>query len=159
MDQPQPTAATTEGPYYKTGSPARTELHEPGVPGQPLILTGYVLDLHRRPVPRAWLDFWQADGTGQYDNAGYVLRGHQFTDQAGRFTLHTVVPGTYPGRTPHIHVKVRPGTGGPTLTTQLFIPGLPSNRTDPIFRTHLLVTMSDAPEDKAAVFTFVLDLS
>src|SRR5215510_5257642 len=75
--------ALTEGPYYKAGSPERASLLEAGIPGTPIIVTGYVLTPDCKPIPQAWLDFWQADGKGAYDNSGYKLRGHQFTDDAG----------------------------------------------------------------------------
>jgi len=66
---------------------------------------------------------------GCMTNTGYRLRGHQFTDEAGRYALETVVPGLYPGRTRHLHVKVQ-APNQPVLTTQLYFPGQPSNATD-----------------------------
>jgi len=101
------------------------------------------------------LDFWQADGKGQYDNASYTLRGHQFTDDAGRYHLETVIPGLYPGRTEHIHVKVK-ADSGPVLTTQLFFPGVPGNQTDSIFDPSLLVSIQNTTDGKLATFNFVL---
>ncbi len=41
------------------------------------------------------------------DDTGSRLRGHQITDGRGGYTLRTVVPRAYPGRTRHVHVKVR----------------------------------------------------
>ena len=145
----------TEGPYFKPNSPERTSLIEPSITGDKLVLTGYVLDTDCRPIAHALLDFWQADGKGQYDNTGYTLRGHQFTDNTGRYHLETIVPGLYPGRTEHIHVKVQ-SSNGPMLTTQLFFPGVASNQTDSIFDPKLLVTMQDVPGGKAAMFNFVV---
>ncbi len=133
------TPALTEGPFYKSNTPERTSLLEPGVKGTEIILTGYVLSIDCKPVAHAWLDFWQADGAGAYDNAGYRLRGHQFTDSAGRYTLETVLPGEYPGRTQHIHVKVQ-APNQPILTTQLFFPGVPGNDRDSIFDPALIVS-------------------
>ncbi len=104
-----PTPETTEGPYYKEGSPEQADLAQESVPGEHLELTGSVFETDGRPLVGAWLDFWQANGTGKYDNAGYTLRGHQFSSKSGRYSLSTVVPAAYPGRTPHIHVKVRFG--------------------------------------------------
>jgi len=146
----------TEGPYYKPNSPERTSLIEPGIAGTKLVLTGYVLSVDCKPIAHALLDFWQADGKGQYDNAGYTLRGHQFTDDAGRYQLETIVPGLYPGRTEHIHVKVQ-SPKGPILTTQLFFPGVASNQTDQIFDPKLLMTIQDAAEGKLGTFDFVLN--
>ena len=36
------------------------------------------------------------------------LRGYQTSDASGLVMFQTIVPGWYPGRTPHIHFKVRP---------------------------------------------------
>ncbi len=46
----------------------------------------------------------------------------QFADASGRFSLETIVPGAYGGRTRHIHVKVQ-APDSPVLTTQLYFPG------------------------------------
>ena len=152
-----PTPSTTEGPYYTADTPERTSLIEPGVTGTKLVLTGYVLATDCTPVAGAWLDFWQADGNGQYDNTGYKLRGHQFTGEDGRYYLETVLPGLYPGRPPHIHVKVQ-APNQPVLTTQLYFPGEASNQSDSFFFPQLLVTMQDTEEGVIATFNFVLDI-
>lgn len=152
-----PTPAQTEGPYYKAGSPERTILWEPGMAGTRLLITGFVVDTDCRPIAGAWLDFWQADADGRYDNDGFRLRGHQYTDERGRFTLVTVVPGLYPGRTRHIHVKVR-APGGPVVTTQLYLPDEPGNRRDGIFNPALVLRDMRQIGDGSlhATFTFVL---
>src|SRR5438067_13612368 len=95
----QLTPAQTEGPYFKPGSPARTSLVETGMTGTRLVLSGRVLTPACAPVAAATLDFWQADASGNYDNSGYRLRGHQLSDAAGRYNLETILPGEYPGRT------------------------------------------------------------
>ena len=68
---------------------------------------GVVYDRNCRPVAHAWLDFWQADAAGAYDNAATPCAATSTPTRTGRYTLETVVPGEYPGRTVHIHVKVR----------------------------------------------------
>jgi protocatechuate 3,4-dioxygenase beta subunit len=150
-----PTEAQTEGPYYTPNTPRRSNLVIDGVRGTPLLVTGDVVDTRCRPVRGALLDFWQADADGQYDNRGYRLRGHQFADARGRYALRTIVPGLYPGRTRHIHVKVqRPH--GKILTTQLYFPGEPRNRTDGIFDSSLLMNIARAGNGRRARFRFVL---
>ncbi|PBC66190.1 protocatechuate 3,4-dioxygenase beta subunit [Streptomyces sp. TLI_235] len=156
-DGDEPTAEQIEGPYFKPGSPLRTVLTAPGTPGTPLTVSGYVFGRACRPVAGVLLDFWQADAAGAYDNAGYGLRGHQFSDDQGRFTLTTVVPGLYPGRTRHLHVKLQ-APGRPVLTTQLYFPGEPRNSTDTIFDPALVMTVRQSGPGREASFDFVLDV-
>jgi protocatechuate 3,4-dioxygenase beta subunit len=108
-------------------------------------------------VRGALVDFWQADAAGGYDNIGYKLRGHQYTDDSGRYSLETVVPGLYPGRTRHFHVRVQ-AANRPILTTQLYFPGEPQNRRDGIFNEKLLLTMRQNGRENLATFDFVLDV-
>lgn len=153
----QPLVELTEGPYYKAGAPERPSLLTAGTAGTPLVLTGYVVTRSCRPLANAKLDFWQADGNGSYDNAGYNLRGWQLTTADGAFRLETVIPGLYPGRTEHIHVKVTP-SGGTTYTSQLFFPGVSQNERDGIFSPAMLVTLDTARTPAAATFTFVVNV-
>ena len=150
------TPAQTEGPYFKPRSPARASLLDPETSGTRIVIDGAVRTTGCAPIPRALLDFWQADDRGRYDDAGYRLRGHQFTDDSGRYRLETVVPGVYPGRTRHIHVKVQ-APEQPVLTTQLYFPGEPMNRRDGLFDPALVVTMR-SDEGARASFEFVLAL-
>jgi len=152
----RPTPSQTEGPYFKAGAPQRISLLEPGMTGTKLIVTGYVLTRDCRPVVRARLDFWQADERGEYDNTGFRLRGHQFTDSAGRYYLETIVPGLYPGRTRHIHVKIQ-APNQVALTTQLYFPGESRNQNDGIYNQTLLVAVREGAGGKIATFTFILD--
>ena len=154
-DGDEATPAQTEGPYFKRSSPERVELLEAGMAGQLIELVGFVLTRDCKPVAGALLDFWQADDKGRYDNAGFRLRGHQFTDTEGRYRLRSVVPGNYPGRTRHIHVKVQP-RGGRVLTTQLYFPGEAQNRSDGLFRKELLVRTAKNEGWLAGRFDFVV---
>ena len=58
------------------------------------------------PVAKGLVELWHADETGNDDNSGYKLRGHQFTGAEGRWWSDTIVPGLYSGRTRHFHIKV-----------------------------------------------------
>jgi protocatechuate 3,4-dioxygenase beta subunit len=151
------TPAQTEGPYFKRSSPERASLLESGLAGTRLVLTGKVLTTECRPVARALLDFWQADDRGAYDNTGFRLRGHQFADESGQFRLETIVPGLYPGRTRHIHVKVQ-APNRPVLTTQLYFPGEPRNANDSIFNQDLVISLQDTGGARQATFDFVLNV-
>jgi len=145
----------TEGPYYKTGSPEQVNLYRDGMAGTKLVVSGYVYDTNCQPVANAWLDFWQADGNGVYDNNGYTLRGHQYTDANGHFELTTVVPGIYPGRTEHIHVKVQ-APNGQVITSQLFFPGVSQNDSDGIYDASLLLSIQETGDGLQGQFNFVV---
>jgi protocatechuate 3,4-dioxygenase beta subunit len=155
-DGHEATLPQTGGPYFKPSSPERVELVEVGMAGQPIELAGLVLSRDCKPLAGALLDFWQADDTGRYDNSGFRLRGHQFTDAEGRYRLRSIVPGIYVGRTRHIHVKVQP-RGGRVLTTQLYFPGEAQNRSDGLFRKELLVRTAKNQGWLAGRFDFVID--
>jgi protocatechuate 3,4-dioxygenase beta subunit len=155
-DDDDPTPPAEEGPYFKASSPKRTSLLEEGLKGEKLVIEGRVLDRRGNPVDAALLDFWQCDAAGDYDNQGFKLRGHQFTGIDGKFRLETVRPGLYPGRTRHIHVKVK-SPQSKVLTTQLFFPNEAGNRRDGIFRKELLIKVG-ADTSKPAGFDFVLNI-
>jgi protocatechuate 3,4-dioxygenase beta subunit len=152
----EPTPPNAEGPFYKAGSPERTDLTLPELTGERLELTGRVLTSDCEPIAGAAVDFWQTDAGGNYDNAGFNLRGVQFTDADGRYELFTILPGRYPGRPPHIHVKVRP-PGGDELTTQIYFIGIDSGGQDSLFDERLAVeSVQDENGAWLAVFDFVL---
>lgn len=102
-------------------------------------MRGFVLTSDCQPLAGAHVDVWQTDAAGQYDNAGFRMRGVQRTAADGSYRIETVVPGEYPSRTPHIHVKVQ-ATGGPELTTQLYVPGNTRNASDNIFDPALVLS-------------------
>jgi protocatechuate 3,4-dioxygenase beta subunit len=154
-DNAQVTKAQTEGPFYEPDSPEKSSFLGDVDKGTKIVLAGTVLTTTCQPVARALLDVWHADPDGEYDNDGFRLRGHFFTDDQGAYRLETVVPGNYTGRTKHFHVKVRP-PGGRLLTTQLYFPGEPGNDDDSIFQPELLMDVRDAPSGKDATFTFVV---
>lgn len=157
-DDAEPTPRQTAGPFFTPNSPRRMSLLEAGITGTKIVVSGLVLSTDCKPVARALVDVWHADDKGEYDNAGYRLRGHQFSDDQGRYRLETIVPGLYPGRTRHFHVKVQ-APNRPVLTTQLYFPGEPWNQRDFIFSPDLVLKVQDAVDGKVAMFDFVLDLT
>lgn len=145
-----PTPRASEGPFYPVRMPrdddadlVRVEgaVREAG--GDILHLAGRVLDDNARPVAGARIEIWQCDANGVYWHPGDRRRasrdtgfqgfGHATADAAGRFAFRTIVPVPYPGRTPHIHVKVLHG-GRDRLTTQLYRADHPQNPSDFLFR-------------------------
>jgi len=159
-DEDEPTPAETEGPFFKPRSPERSSLLEPGLKGTRLDLSGRVYGRNCTALAAALLDFWHADDRGVYDNAGFRLRGHQYTDAQGRYRLSTILPGVYTGRTRHIHVRVQPASAagpGRVLTTQLYFPGEQRNGSDGLFRGELLMSLDANASPQQGRFHFLLD--
>jgi protocatechuate 3,4-dioxygenase beta subunit len=114
------------------------------------------------PVVGAVLDVWNCDGRGVYDNEGFKLRGHQYTDAEGRFIVETVKPSDYSmlggalRRGPHIHFKIQ-GPNTRLLTTQLYFPDEPTNAHDLAFDRKLTMPIRpDGARGLAGEFDFVL---
>ena len=153
-DDDEVTPAQTEGPYFSANSPLRNDFTEDGR-GEQLLIGGTVVDTACKPISGAMLELWHADAEGNYDNQGYRYRGHSFSDDQGRWWFDTIVPGLYPGRTRHYHIKLqRPG--GAPLTTQLYFPEEPQNGQDRIFDRSLLLRLSGGEGERYGLFDFVL---
>ena len=106
-----PTKADMLGPFYKPDAPERA------VTGRGLVVQGAVRSANGcTALPGARLEWWSANGRGEYQDE---LRATQRTERDGTFRYETVAPGRYPGRPPHLHVKVS-APGHRTLVTQLY---------------------------------------
>lgn len=154
------TLAQTEGPYYRSPNPETTFMRR-GADGPLLRLAGRVVDTNCNPIPWTWVAVWHADPAGAYDNVAPfdVYRATYFTDANGAFAFDTIVPGLYPGRTKHIHVKVDAANTN-LLTTQLYFPGVPQNASDGIYNAALEVTMSTLPDGtQQGYYQFVLPVA
>lgn len=154
------TSAAAEGPFYTRKTPHRDNLIVPGMQGNPVIIVGQVLTPDCQPIQGVVLDFWQADHQGEYDNDGYKLRGHQFSNDKGLYQLTTIIPARYSvwgfERPRHIHVKVQ-GKNTILLTTQLFFNDDLSNSRDSLFREDLLIFPKPNRDGiRTAVFNFVI---
>ena len=111
--------------------------------GTPLYLTGRVLTARGVPIAGALVEIWQCDANAVYHHpAGGAVGqrdphfqgyGTATTDAAGAFHFRTIEPVPYPGRTPHIHVRVS-ASGVPPLPTQLYLDGHPENARDFLYR-------------------------
>lgn len=149
------TPAQMEGPFFKPNSPLRRNLVPKGSTRRQITLWGVVRDTACKPVPGALVELWHADPKGAYDTIGFAFRGHQFTDEKGRYRFTTVYPGLYPGRTRHFHVKVQ-ARGGPVLTSQLYFPGERLNPGDGLYDPRLLMTVTGAANARSGRFDFVI---
>ena len=106
-----PTKPDMLGPFYKPDAPERA------VTGQGLVVSGTVRSSKGcGPLAGARLEWWSADGRGEYQDE---LRATQRSGPDGTFRYQTVAPGRYPGRPPHLHLKIS-APGHRTLVTQLY---------------------------------------
>ena len=111
--------------------------------GEHLDLHGIVRDGAGRAVDGAEIEIWQCDSFGSYRqprgagariDAGFQGFGATRSDARGGYRFRTIRPVPYPGRTPHIHVKMRHAAIG-EVTSQLFVVGEPGNATDFLYRS------------------------
>ena len=144
-----------EGPFYPDRIPVDTDndLVKNGdtsveAGGKILILNGMLVNLDFQPIMGVSIEIWQTDKNGVYLHSGSFARkiidkkfqgfGRTKTDRNGHFFFRTIVPTEYPGRTPHIHMKLwREGKN--ILTTQLYILDHPHNKNDFLFQRMSLV--------------------
>jgi protocatechuate 3,4-dioxygenase beta subunit len=150
-----PTPPDILGPFYKPGAYVLQDGKLADAPA--LRVEGRVTDVEGTPLP-ANLDVWQANEKGEYDNAGFTLRGVVLCDAAGNYAFETVRPGHYQisdteYRCPHIHVKVT-APGCKELVTQLYFASDEYNDADHWFKG---VNVVKFPDGKAGRFDFVLE--
>jgi protocatechuate 3,4-dioxygenase beta subunit len=150
------TRRQTAGPFFTPNSPLRSNFREGSKAGKPLDLTGFVKTPDCRPVANAIVELWHTDAQGRYDNEGYTMRGHQFTDANGHFLFETIVPGRYPSRTLHYHVTIAP-VGTRPLTTQLYFPNDQGNDKDWIFDKRLLLDIGEDSGVETGHFEFIIE--
>jgi len=149
----RPTPGQSLGPFYP-----RTAQERPGQTdadlltilgdrvlsrGVPLYLTGRVLERTGQPVAAAHVEIWQCDANAVYHHpAGGAASerdpnfqgyGAAATEADGSFHFRTIQPVPYPGRTPHIHVRVQ-APGRRALASQLYLAGDAGNARDFLYR-------------------------
>jgi protocatechuate 3,4-dioxygenase beta subunit len=144
------TPAQTEGPFYPKKLPLDTDndliiINDSITPavGEITHLSGKVLDAKGNPLRNAAVEIWQCDANGVYLHPGsdngdkrdknFQGFGRFTTSSSGEYYFRTIKPVPYPGRTPHIHFKIKKG-GKELLTTQCYIKGHAGNERDGIYR-------------------------
>jgi protocatechuate 3,4-dioxygenase, beta subunit len=177
------TPRQTEGPYYPvdwTGDADADLVQVVGeaarANGQVFHLQGRVLDLQGQPLAGTRIEIWQCDAQGVYRHPrdetggrrrepGFQGRGGAMTDGAGAYRFRTIKPVPYPGRTPHIHVKVMAPQRS-ALITQMYVAGEPLNERDSLLgrirdprqRESLLVRLEPAERLEPGALTGTFDI-
>lgn len=120
--------------------------------GEHLGLELQLADTQGRRIDGAEVEIWQCDAMAVYHHPGVRMTAGQYdegfqgfgatrADGEGRLRFRTIKPVPYPGRTPHIHIKLRHPSFG-EVTSQLFIAGDPGNARDFLWRA---VAAADRP--------------
>jgi len=152
------TENTVLGPFHVDGVPARAlgdSISEDGL-GEPLLVSGRILDLDGNAIAGAVIDTWQASHDGFYDNQQpdvqpeHNLRGIFRSDEDGTFHYRAVMPCSYgiPDDGPvgqmlhglnrgnirpaHLHFIIS-APGYETVTTHIFVDGDPHLANDAVF--------------------------
>ncbi|HEY6513212.1 MAG TPA: intradiol ring-cleavage dioxygenase [Burkholderiaceae bacterium] len=150
-------ARMTDGPFYPPRSWRErwpdwdadlTRVQQAGggrvAQGEHLGLEGRVIDVNERMIDGATIEIWQCDAVGHYrhpstepatERVDEAFQGFGATrsEAQGQYRFRTIKPVPYPGRTPHIHVKLRHASFG-EITSQLFVADDPGNARDFLWR-------------------------
>jgi catechol 1,2-dioxygenase len=152
------TSQSLLGPFWRLNSPRVANggtIVRSDTPGDPLFVSGRVVDRAGDPVAGAEVDIWHASPVGLYENqdaeqADMNLRGKFTTDHDGRFWFATVrmvgypIPtggvvgrllraqNRHPYRPAHLHALIVK-EGFKVLISQVYDPGDPNIDTDPQF--------------------------
>ncbi|HEY7406094.1 MAG TPA: protocatechuate 3,4-dioxygenase subunit beta [Candidatus Angelobacter sp.] len=138
----QVTAADSDLTHQHAGEPQ----------GERIIVSGRVLDDSGRPVPHTLIEIWQTNAAGRYRHhhdghpapldPNFTGAGRALTDENGNYRFVTIKPGAYPWRNhenawrpAHIHFSLFGPAFATRLVTQMYFPGDPLFRYDPIFQS------------------------
>ena len=166
------TPKQTEGPFYPDKLPLDTDndlilINDKLTPavGEIAHLTGKILDAKGNPLSGAVVEIWQCDGNGVYLHSGdskgkqkqqdknFQGFGRFLTGKSGEYYFRTIKPVPYPGRTPHIHFKIKKGKDE-LLVTQMYVAGNAGNERDGIYRS---ITDKKSRESITVDFTKIKD--
>jgi protocatechuate 3,4-dioxygenase beta subunit len=98
-----PTAEMTLGPFFPREFATGANDLSQNAQGEPIEITGRVVQADGRPLDNLVLEIWQADAQGHFDNPAFFGWGRAATDGNGIYFFKTIKPGASPGRAPHIN--------------------------------------------------------
>ncbi len=109
-----PTTTDILGPFYRPGSPMRSNIIPPGSAGEILHLSGTVFKKDgTTPLKDALIEVWQVNEKAVYDNTSdeYLGRGAVKTGKDGKYYFKTIMPVAYQigenrYRPAHIHFRI-----------------------------------------------------
>ena len=101
-----PTAEMTLGPFFPREFAAGANDLAAGAQGEPIEITGRVVQADGRALDNVVLEIWQADAEGRFDNPTFCGWGRAATDSTGVYVFKTIKPGASKGRAPHINFLI-----------------------------------------------------
>ena len=163
-----PTTTDILGPFYRPGSPMRSNIIPPGSAGEILHLSGTVFKKDgTTPLKDALIEVWQVNEKAVYDNISdeYLGRGAVKTGKDGKYYFKTIMPVAYQigenrYRPAHIHFRIS-GTDHQDLITQIYFKGDPhlaedSSSSSPLSINRILSVTENANKEKAVQFDIVM---
>ena len=132
------TAGQTIGPFWHLlEDKSWADLTRFGVPGEPIVLTGRVVDGDGAPFADGCVEIWQADPPLSELFPGFGRCG---IDRAGEFRFKTLKPGPLPGRgnacqAPHIAICIHGRGLMRHLHTRAYFANETLNETDPLLNS------------------------
>ena len=107
--------------------------------GEVIFIQGVVSDSFGVPIEGAVIEIWQKNAAGKYhtlleDGSEYIdkyfnMSGRAITDNLGHYQFITILPGSTPGRAPHINMNVYHQKFG-RLETEMYFQDHPYNKSD-----------------------------
>ena len=164
----------TVGPFFHNCliRGGENSLTTPQTQGQHIVIQGQVFDGDGQPVPDAMVEIWQADANGYFNHPedpnqaqadpNFQGFGRAETADYGRFTFHTIKPGTIPGeQTPYINVRVFARGMLIHAVTRLYFADESGNANDDVLNAvpaDRRDTLIAAPEDVPGFPTYRFDI-
>ena len=107
MKRHVPTGEMTLGPFFPPefaeGANDLTVLDGRRARGEPIAITGRVVQADGQPLDNLVLEIWQADADGRFDNPDFLGWGRAATNAQGIYRFSTIKPGASEGRAAHIN--------------------------------------------------------
>jgi len=164
-----PTTTDILGPFYRPGSPMRSNIVPPDTTGETMTVSGMIYQEDgKKPLPNALLEVWQCDDKANYDNTSdeYRCRGAIKTGADGKYMFTTVIPVPYTVggvgryRPAHIHMRVS-SSDHQDLITQIYFKGDPhlkedSSSASPLAINRILDITKNSSNEKSVRFDIVM---
>ena len=150
--------------------------------GQKIIVYGKVFNINGMPLPKIFIEIWQANASGKYRDKNdkhdasidpfFFGSGSTLTNKNGEYKFMTIIPGAYPWsnhnnawRPKHIHFSLISANFFSRLNTQMYFPGDVLLKQDPIFnsvkekfRDRLIANFNNKKNNVASFISYKFDI-